>query len=186
MELKESPDPKNYLFSRERVPFHWDGAFHKVPSYLAFYCVEAPVKDAGGQTLFANTEMIWEGATPQEKTFWTQIELTYETQKLAHYGGKVKGPLVQRHPATGKPILRFAEAVETALNPVSLKIDGIPDLTHVAFVAKMQRKIYSPAYVYQHEWKPCDVLIADNHSLVHGRRAFEKDCPRHLRRIQLI
>src|ERR1700733_14393686 len=26
MEMKETPGAKNYLFSREKVPFHWDGA----------------------------------------------------------------------------------------------------------------------------------------------------------------
>ncbi len=52
MEMKESEDPQNYLFSREAVPFHWDGAFHSVPDYLVFSCVQAPVAGAGGETLF--------------------------------------------------------------------------------------------------------------------------------------
>src|SRR6476620_2031394 len=42
MEMKEDESSPNYLFSNEEVPFHWDGAFHRVPSSLVFFCVKAP------------------------------------------------------------------------------------------------------------------------------------------------
>lgn len=186
MELRESPDPKNYLFSRERVPFHWDGAFHQVPTYLAFSCIEAPVEGAGGETLFTNTESIWEKSSEAEKNFYAGIELTFETRKLAHYGGKITGPLVQSHPESGKPILRFAEAVSTELNPVTLEVSGIVENERDEFVTGLTRKVYDPSFCLAHTWQKGDFLFADNHSLIHGRRAFEKDCPRHLRRVQIV
>ena len=37
MEMKFSASAKNYLFSEEEVPFHWDGAFLKEPKYLIFF-----------------------------------------------------------------------------------------------------------------------------------------------------
>jgi alpha-ketoglutarate-dependent taurine dioxygenase len=185
MEMHERPDAKNYLFSREAVPFHWDGAFHKVPTFLMFYCVEAPLPGAGGETLFCDTERIFAGAPAAEKEELARIALTYETKKLAHYGGKITNPLLQQHPATGRPILRFAEPVETQLNPVTLAIDGLPAAEHASFLARMKERIYSPLHCYQHTWQNGDILMADN-TLIHGRRAFELDCPRHLRRIQLV
>jgi alpha-ketoglutarate-dependent taurine dioxygenase len=186
MEMKESADPKNYLFSREPVPYHWDGAFHRVPHYLAFNCVQAPVADAGGETLFANTEMIFAQADAVTRERWAKVVLTYRTEKKAHYGGAITNPLVQLHPTTGQPILRFAEPVTTDLNPVTMEVAGLPEEDEAAFVDDMRQRAYSPAFCYEHEWQEGDILIADNHALIHGRHGFAKDCPRHLRRIQLI
>lgn len=186
MEMHEKPDVKNYLFSREAVPFHWDGAFHKVPSFLMFYCVQAPVRGAGGETLFCDTGRVWDGIDAVEQSRLRAVELTYETRKVAHYGGKVVGPLVDRHPVTGATILRYAEPVETSLNPVTLGVDGLSGSTPEEFLAHMRRRIYSDSSCYSHAWEDGDVLMADNHALIHGRRAFERDCPRHLRRIQLL
>jgi alpha-ketoglutarate-dependent taurine dioxygenase len=186
MEMKESQDPQNYLFSREQVPFHWDGAFHKVPDYLVFACVEAPLPHAGGETLFTNTELIFSKASTEEKTNWAAVDLKYDTEKLAHYGGSIRGPLVQSHPDSGQPILRFAEPVSTQMNPVSLEVIGLPESEAVPLVRSLTKKIYAADYCYRHEWQEGDLLIADNHSLIHGRTAFKQNCPRHLRRIQLI
>jgi alpha-ketoglutarate-dependent taurine dioxygenase len=93
---------------------------------------------------------------------------------------------VQSHPATGRTILRFAEPVETELNPVSLAISGLEEQEGHELVAQLRERVYAPGLSYAHQWQRGDVLLADNHSLIHGRRAFERDCPRHLRRIQLI
>lgn len=186
MEMHEKPDAKNYLFSREAVPFHWDGAFHKVPTYLMFNCVQAPAAGAGGETLFCDTRRVWDGWSEPERARYARVSLTYETAKLAHYGGKITGPLVQQHPETGEPILRFAEPVQTEKNPVSLAVDGLPAGEHGAFLAMMRERVYAPENCYSHAWEEGDVLVADNHALIHGRRAFALDCPRHLRRIQVL
>lgn len=183
MEMRETPGARNYLFSREAVPFHWDGAFHRVPRYLMFHCVAAPRPGAGGETLFCDTAKVWEKAEPARRALWNGLELSFETRKLAHYGGAVRGPLVARHPETGATVLRFAEPVETALNPVSLRVHGAQP-EH--FLADMRRRVYDPAFCLRHEWRAGDVLIADNDALIHARTAFAKDEPRHLRRIQLI
>ena len=186
MEMKESEDPQNYLFSREAVPFHWDGAFHSVPDYLVFSCVQAPIAGAGGETLFANTEMIFSEANEVTKLLWAEMELEYETVKVAHYGGRIRGPLLQKHPLSQKPILRFAEPVDTKLNPVTLKVFSDSLIPSKELIKDLTEKIYSKEFCYRHEWQEGDLLLADNHSLVHGRTAFEKNCPRHLRRIQLL
>lgn len=186
MEMKEVPDAPNYLFSREAVPFHWDGAFHQVPDYLVFSCVNSPAAGAGGETLFAHTERIFADASAQEKDVWSQARLKYETEKVAHYGGSIEGPLLQKHPHHGTSILRFAEEVKTRLNPVTLEVKGLAKDEALQLTADLTERIYDGRYCYRHTWQPGDLLLADNHTLIHGRTAFEKDEPRHLRRIQLI
>lgn len=186
MEMREAVDPANYLFSRERVPFHWDGAFATVPTYLVFSCVEAPSEGGGGETLFCDTESVFEASSLEDRDLFARAILRYETQKVAHYGGVVEGPLLQVHPEKKKKILRYAEPVETELNPVSLEIKGLSKEEAERLRALMQECVYDPRFCHAHSWQEGDLLFADNHSLVHGRRAFELGSPRHLRRIQLV
>lgn len=186
MEMREHPQAANYLFSREAVPFHWDGAFHRVPRFLVFNCIEAPVDGGGGETLFTNTEMILAKTREEEKNLWDRTHLVYETEKKAHYGGRVRTEMVARHPDTGREVIRFAEPVATQLNPVSMTVEGPMCLRQESFLDRMRELIYSPSFCYEHQWQEGDLLVADNNTLIHGRRAFVKDCPRHLRRIQIL
>ena len=185
MEMRAHEDAKNYLFTEGHVPFHWDGAFHQEPSYLLFHCIEAPSVNSGGETLFANTNAIWEHSNQDERNQWRHIQLTYETEKLAHYGGKITIPLVQTHPRTQKTILRFAEPVpDHMLNPVTVNIDYLENKN--TFLQMMADRCYQQAYCYTHKWENNDILFADNFSLIHARHAFKKISPRHLRRIQIL
>ncbi|MCB0417979.1 MAG: TauD/TfdA family dioxygenase, partial [Bdellovibrionales bacterium] len=43
-----------------------------------------------------------------------------------------------------------------------------------------------PANFYAHEWKTGDVVLSDNHTLLHGREAFVSGSPRHLRRVHVL
>ncbi len=184
MELKVDSSKPNYLFSNESVPFHWDGAFHEEPSVLMFHCLEAPSREAGGETIFANMESVYEDLTLQEKTEIAGIELTYQTEKLAHYGGAVTVNMLQTHPRTKKPIIRYAEPVKTELNPVTLSINGSPFVQY-EIEERMKELLYSPKHSYTHSWRDGDILLADNHQLVHGRNAFSASTSRHIRRVQL-
>ncbi len=182
MEMTPASEAKNYLFSREAVPLHWDGAFHREPSYLVFHCLQAPDPNGGGETVFTDTNRVWGGATAADRERWANTRITYKTDKVAHYGGSITVDLVQRHPKSGAPILRFAEPVETKLNPVTVEVDGAgPEL-----LSDLARRFHEKPYHYVHRWEDGDYLIADNHRLVHGRNAFAKESPRHLRRIQIL
>jgi alpha-ketoglutarate-dependent taurine dioxygenase len=186
MEMRQQEEATNYLFSNEKVPFHWDGAFVKAPSYLLFNCVQAPKKDEGGETLFTYSEHIYADLSSTEKEQYKKISLSYETEKKAHYGGMITVPLIDKHPQTGKPILRMAEEVETKLNPVKLTVHGCDFMDTDEFVKQMTERLYNPKYCYAHQWQVNDILLADNHSLLHGRHAFLKSATRHFRRVQIL
>jgi alpha-ketoglutarate-dependent taurine dioxygenase len=184
MEMKADPATENYLFSREEVPLHWDGAFHLEPRVLVFNCLEAPDKAKGGQTTFADTEALWNDASRATRAAWRKIGLTYETEKKAHYGGRIRNPMVQHHPDKPVTVLRFAEPVRSELNPVLCEAEGIEGETET-FLEEMRGLLYSEKYLFEHSWEKGDLLLADNFSLLHGRRAFSEASPRHLRRIQI-
>jgi alpha-ketoglutarate-dependent taurine dioxygenase len=185
-ELRVESDAKNYLYTDHAVPFHWDGAFvGRVPHYIVFHCAAAPPAGSGGETLFCDTITLLARATPERRQVWSRVEVTYSTEKLAHYGGSFTSPLLARHPVSGEENLRFAEPVED-LNPVHLEIAGIPAETRFSFLEDLQARLYDPSVCYRHEWQADDVLIADNHALLHGRRAFDPTVSRHLRRVNVL
>jgi alpha-ketoglutarate-dependent taurine dioxygenase len=183
-------DPRNYLFTHGNVPFHWDGAFaEKVPSFQLFQCVKAPAAGSGGETLFAHTPSAWRRATADQQKRWSEVTITYTTEKVAHYGGVTTHPLVAKHPHTGERTLRFAEKLNdesVKLNPLELEIAGLPRTAQEGFLSELRSALYDEQVCYRHAWSDGDYLLADNHALLHGRNAFRAGSPRHLQRIHII
>lgn len=190
MRMHLDPNAKNYLFSDEEVPFHWDGAFHVEPQFLLFVCTQS--EGSGGETLFSQTENIWNSLEGDKKESLRNLHLNFETEKKAHYGGRINVPLVQTHPIKGSPILRFAEEVKTHLNPVHRSVDKdqhigeSPQKPLEDSLKELTEMVYNPQFCFQHQWKTHDILIADNFSLVHGRRALGRNRLRSFKRIQVL
>ncbi|USQ13869.1 TauD/TfdA family dioxygenase [Legionella lytica] len=187
MEMKVDTTPKNYLFTEGDVPLHWDGAFHKEPRFLFFNCLQAPETGSGGETVFINTEAAWEAASTTQQAQWRHYALSFHTEKLAHYGGSITRDLINYHPDTQRIILRFAEPVgEDYLNPVTVRVNSKSETESQKILNTLSQHLRQPQFMYQHQWQPGDFLIADNFSLLHGRNAFQRHSPRHLRRIQIL
>ncbi|TAL59549.1 MAG: TauD/TfdA family dioxygenase [Legionella sp.] len=187
MEMQVATQPKNYLFTEGDVPLHWDGAFHQEPQFLLFHCIQAPLANSGGETLFVNTEKMWQDASAKQQKEWGEYTLNFVTEKLAHYGGNIQRPLVSQHPQSQHPILRFAEPVgENYLNPVNVQVRDRCLNQSAQILKKLSQIARQPAYRYEHVWQKGDFLLADNFSLLHGRNAFKRHSPRHLRRIQIL
>jgi len=81
--------------------------------------------------------------------------------------------------------LRFAEPV-VDLNPVQLEIKGLAGQAPVAFLEDMHTRLNDDDVCYRHEWRNGDVVIADNHVLLHGRRAFAENAERQIRRVNIL
>ena len=183
-ELRPSADARNYLYTHREVPFHWDGAFvGRVPSYIVFVCATAPPAGDGGETTFCDTVGLLSDQPLDVQDAWRRIRITYTTEKVMHYGGSFTSPVVARHPKTGEAVMRFAEPVHD-LNPVSLEVDGVD--APEPFLSRMHELLNDPRYCHEHSWRAGDILIADNHALLHGRRAFTRGAPRHLRRVNVM
>lgn len=183
--LRVDPEARNYLYTSGAVPFHWDGAFAgRVPHYIIFHCDAAP-RAGGGETLFCDTVRLLERAPANLLNNWRNIEITYTTEKVVHYGGSFTSQLITPHPENGNEILRFAEPV-IDLNPVQLRIGGLTDLSEQAFLEDMHQRMVDEAVCYAHAWRSGDVVIADNYVLLHGRRAFARSARRQIRRVNVF
>jgi alpha-ketoglutarate-dependent taurine dioxygenase len=185
-ELQVRPDARNYLYTTGAVPFHWDGAFvGRVPHYVFFHCRVAPPPGSGGETTFCDTVALLRSVPAEERRRWEGVRVTYSTEKVVHYGGTFTAPLIGRHPVSGEAVLRYAEPVED-LNPVRLAVEGLPAAEVPAFLGRMHAWLNDPAFRYAHAWREGDVVLADNHALLHGRRAFTQPAARHLRRVNVL
>ncbi len=182
-ELKQKPRTDNYLYTEHAVPLHWDGAFaDAVPHWLVFECLQAPPPTAGGETTFVDTARVLARATPEQRARWARARFRYTTEKKAHYGGSFTSPVIARHPTLGVEVIRFAEPVED-LNPVSVEpLEG----TDAAVLAELSTALNAPEVTLAVPWLPGDYVIADNHALLHGRRAFTDGAPRHLYRVNVL
>ena len=189
-DLQVADAPKNYLFTRGNVPYHWDGAFAPaVPSFQIFRCLAAPPPDAGGETLFCDTPAVVAALTPSERACWAETEIEYETEKVAHYGGRISARLLATHPHTGATTVRFAEPFNegtSKLNPLTVTVKGHAQQAGHELLRVITERLYAPGVVYAHGWQTGDLLLADNHALLHGRRGFREHAPRHLQRIHVI
>ncbi|MEV6978439.1 TauD/TfdA family dioxygenase [Kitasatospora sp. NPDC093806] len=190
LDLEVHADPKDYVFTSGPVPYHWDGAFAAtVPSHQVFQCVKAPDLSAGGRTVFCDTGLVLAALSEETRRIWETVKVTYRKEKTAHYGGHITADLVQSHPHTGEPVVRYAEPLdpEKFVSPLFLDVDGLPeDLTAEAFFADIEERLYAPEVSYQHVWADGDYVITDNHALLHGRTAFTAGSARHLRRVHVI
>jgi alpha-ketoglutarate-dependent taurine dioxygenase/4-hydroxybenzoate polyprenyltransferase len=183
-ELRPEPDAKNYLYTSRAVPLHWDGAFlGEVPRYLFFHCVAAP-EVAGGETVFVDTTRVWAGADEATRDVWRQLRFVYETDRLAHYGGRFEARVVAQHPFTHETVLRFAEPVDD-LNPVTVTAQGLSPLESARMITELRRALGANDAVLAHAWRTGDIVVADNHALLHGRRAFAGGEKRHIRRVNV-
>jgi alpha-ketoglutarate-dependent taurine dioxygenase len=189
-EVVEHDNPKNYLFTSGSVPYHWDGAFaQQVPWLQVFQCLEAPGTEQGGETIFCDTGRVWQAASPAQQALWGSVEIDYSTEKVAHYGGRIRARLVGTHPHSGETILRFAEPANAAtvpLNTPHLQVQGIPEADVPGFLHDLLQQLYDPAHVYAHVWQAGDLVIADNHVLLHGRRPYRSRLPRRLWRVHVL
>ncbi len=186
-ELKVDTDAKNYLYTNRQVPMHWDGAFvGRVPQLIFFYCQEATGNlDAGGETTFCDSVDLVARLSEIERQHLGQLEVTYSTDKVVHYGGSFTSPLIIPHPRTGEPTLRYAEPVAD-LNPIHVHVVGLPASEQETLMAELKQKLYAPSRLYAHTWRTGDIVLADNHALLHGRNAFQSVTRRHLRRVNIL
>src|SRR4029078_7958094 len=115
-----------------------------------------------------------------------RTELTYATEKKAHYGGVATLPLVRPHPNTGRMTLRYAEPVATDLNPLTVTSDVLDTTELVALFEDLRARVDDERVCHRHFWRDGDIVVADNQALLHGRTAIEGDGSRHLRRVQIL
>ena len=166
------------FFVRGGLGWHTDGtsACH-VDAATFLYAVEVP--QVGGDTLLCSTATAYENIPDALKdqlcdlemlcSFHAHNDLLLEADPDSHIPltqeerralPPVWHKIVQVHPVTGRTVL-YMNFNPIEFNSVSLSL-GEQWLQEALAVAIQEQ------YVYTHEWQPGDLLIWDNHALLHS------------------
>lgn len=169
------------------MQFHIDQCHQERPAMATMlYSLEVP--SVGGNTLFAN------GYTAHE-TLSADIKQKIEGRKALNAydydaastkrGTKVREgvpaywhPIARTHPVTGRKSLFVNRLMTVAVE--GLSDDEGEDLLNTLFDHLEQR-----TFVYEHVWRPNDVLLWDNRCTLHARTDFSDKERRLMRRVAI-
>ncbi|HEY5608285.1 MAG TPA: TauD/TfdA family dioxygenase [Alphaproteobacteria bacterium] len=169
------------------MQFHTDQCYYELPSRATFlYAIEVPSK--GGNTMFASTVAAY-ATLPQalkdrlaglkalhvyDYANAAQIRTDEPSPDAPHF----VHPVVIRHPETGKPILYVNRLMTHHLV-------GIPRPEGEALLETLFAHIEQRAFVYEHVWRPGDLVVWDNFATLHARTDFDPKERRVMRRFSV-
>lgn len=166
--------------------FHTDQCHQERPAMATMlYSIEVP--SVGGNTLFASAYAAYETlpAALKQKIEGRKALNAYDYDTAATTRGtKVREgvpaywhPIVRTHPATGRKALFVNRLMTVAIEGLS---DDEGGEIYTLFDHQEQR-----TFVYEHVWRPNDVLLWDNRCTLHARTDFSDQERRLMRRVAI-
>lgn len=169
------------------VYFHSDNCFvAKPPPGTMLYAMEIPSR--GGNTMFANMYAAYDALEPSMKERLQGLRAlnVYDLggtpatrmKELPRDATSYWHPVIRVHPVSKRKSLYVNRLM-------TYKIEGLPEeeseeLLNFLFDHQEQRK-----FVYEHVWRPGDIILWDNRCTLHARTDFRAGERRLLRRITL-
>jgi len=168
--------------------FHSDQCHQERPAKASMlYALEVP--STGGNTLFANAYLAYETLPDAVKR---QIEgrkalNAYDYDNAAtRRGTRLREgipscwhPMVRTHPDTGRKALYVNRLMTVA-------IEGLPDDDGDELLNTLFNHQEQPEFIYEHVWRPHDVLLWDNRCALHARTDFSAAERRLMRRLTIL
>jgi taurine dioxygenase len=164
--------------------WHTDSSFTETPiSASLLHAIE--VTDQGGETAFLD---MYQAYDDMPADLAARIEGKFANHSKVHNsnGTKrpefadvtdpskapgVKHPLVRTHPASGRKCLYLGRRLNSYI--FGLPLDESEKLLDEVWAHACQDK-----YIWEHKWKPGDLLVWDNRCTMHHRNAFPPDARR--------
>ncbi|HUZ74315.1 MAG TPA: TauD/TfdA family dioxygenase [Stellaceae bacterium] len=168
--------------------FHSDTCYLERPAMASMlYAMEIPSR--GGNTLYANGFRAYE-ALPEEmkrRLGACRALNVYDyagnpTHRAASLPADVKQyahPVFRTHPPTGRKSLYVNRLMTWSV----LDLEPTDSAATLEFLFDHQER---PEFVYEHEWRPGDVVLWDNRSCLHARSDFDPNERRRLRRVTML
>ncbi|HWS07798.1 MAG TPA: TauD/TfdA family dioxygenase [Xanthobacteraceae bacterium] len=168
--------------------FHTDQCYQERPAMASIlYALEIPSQ--GGNTLFANAYRAYE-TLPEaiKKSIEGRKALNaYDYDNAAMKRGTKLGegvpsywhPIVRTHPATGRKALYVNRLMTVA-------IEGLPDAEGEALLNALFDHQEQSQFIYEHIWRPRDLLMWDNRCTLHARTDFNAAERRLMRRLTIL
>jgi taurine dioxygenase len=173
-------------FGKERTiteVWHSDVSFaERPPMASALYALEVP--EAGGDTLFSNQHLAYERLSSGLRTILDRLRAIHSGAGLGAALGKgddwrkhgTSHPVVRTHPETGRKALY--------VNPgFTVCFDGMTVEESAPLLRFLHARSARPDLTFRHRWRPGDLLMWDNRSVMHYAIHDHGDATRRLHRI---
>jgi taurine dioxygenase len=185
--IREDGKPIGALPDGE-MQFHSDQCHQERPAMASMlYAIEVP--NVGGNTLFANGYTAYETLPPEIKRRidGRQALNAYDydnasTKRGTRVAAGVPScihPVVRTHPATGRKALYVNRLM-------TVRIEGMPAQESDELLDLLFAHQERPEFVYEHVWRPGDLLMWDNRCTLHARTDFSPDERRLMRRVTIL
>ena len=173
------------------MQFHSDHCYSDRPTKgTSLYALEIPSR--GGNTLFASTARAYETLAPARRRELEELDIRFLFDYVNFdYGKKERRvepiwadapryvhPLIIAHPATGQPLLFCNRSMANA-------IVGYDFARSEALIEELCTHLERPEHIYEHVWRPNDLLLWDNLATAHARTDFDPAERRALRRMAM-
>ena len=176
---------KRTVLENGEMWFHSDQCYYECPvSATVLYAIEIPA--VGGNTLFSNCYTAYE-------TLPDALKTAIEGRRALHaydYGPEMlikQGPRSSDAPHFTHPVVRtHPETGRRALYVNRLMTEYIEDIDRSESERLLDRlfeHLERPEFIYEHVWRPGDLLIWDNRCTLHARTDFDPGERRMLRRM---
>ena len=167
--------------------FHSDQCYTERPAMATMlYAMEIPSR--GGNTLFANMYRAYEVLPPEiklrieGKKAWNVYDYAANPTKrggTASDAPRFAHPMVRTHPATKRKAL-YVNRLMTA------SIEGLPAAESDELLTFLFDHTEQPQFIYEHRWRPGDLILWDNRCTLHARTDFDASERRKLRRVAIL
>jgi taurine dioxygenase len=185
--IREDGKPIGALPDGE-MHFHTDQCHQERPAMASMlYAIEVP--RAGGNTLFANGYKAYETLPDALKlriagrkalnAYDYDTAATKRGTRLADGVPSYVHPVVRTHPATGRKALYVNRLM-------TVRIEGLPSDESDALLETLFAHQERREFVYEHVWRPGDLLMWDNRCTLHARTDFSPDERRLMRRVTIL
>jgi alpha-ketoglutarate-dependent taurine dioxygenase len=168
--------------SKRSDPFdyHTDGFFFDTPPPLFSLVCENPGV-SNSKTSFVDSKEVLQKIEDYMPILGL-LKFRYISKSLQRYSR----PLVETHPVDGLPISNLVTRGYVEPEVVDEKsLAALPDFRYITEAMSALYSAIDDSVVYEHSWRPGDVLLADNHTFLHARLAATPDAARRLSRIWL-
>jgi taurine dioxygenase len=172
--------------------WHTDHYHLEHPALFTFlHAIEVPPE--AGETRYANGIAAWEALDEETRARIADLKVLHSRARLyreiftdateaqvaeeAARFPDVAHPLVRTHPESGRRGLYLGGEWGSI-------IQGLPEAEAKALFERLLAHVIRPEFVYEHHWRPGDVLMSDNRCSLH--RATEWDETRHRRRLHRL
>ena len=183
------PDGRRYIPGEGYHTDHSNAA--RPPKATVLHAVHLP--DRGGDTQYINMHLAYDELPRETKLrlnglkaihvyqsrFSARRLMELSAESRSRVPDAVAHPIVRTHPESGRKAIY--------INPIRTEgIVGMPQAEALSLLADLVEHATQPRYQYHHQWRPGDLVMWDNRSLLHKANGdYDMNQLRYLYRIML-